>query len=85
MNEYRKQTNRTLGEKIEKVCNRHFYSKFQFLGNVSYDERVHDSVLFKNTFIKKYPYTQAATDLQDIAQKLLDIIQKSISLSPQLP
>ncbi len=70
LNQYRKQVDPTLGQKIEKVCNKHFYSKFQFLGNVSYDERVHDAIFSKKIYITKYPYTHTATDLQDIAKKL---------------
>jgi flagellar biosynthesis protein FlhG len=84
LNEFRKQINPALGDKIQKVCNRHFYSKFQFLGNVSYDERVHDSVFSKQIYIKKYPYTPAATDLQHVAGKLAEIRQDSISAQMKL-
>jgi flagellar biosynthesis protein FlhG len=70
LNQYRKQVDPTLGKKIEKVCNKHFYSRFQFLGMVSYDERVHDAVFAKKLYITKYPYTHTATDLQNIAKKL---------------
>lgn len=85
MNEYRKQIDPKLGNKIERVYNRHFYSRFQFLGNIHFDDRVYDSVLSKNVFMKKYPYTSTATDLQDIAGKLMDVIQEPISESRYLP
>jgi flagellar biosynthesis protein FlhG len=85
LNEFRKQISPTLGEKIEKVCNRHFYSKFQFLGNVSYDDSVHHSVFSKGIYIKKHPYAPAATDLQLIARKLKEIGEPKISVSRQLP
>ena len=72
LNNFQKNTDEHLGEKIEEVCNRHFHSEFQFLGNVSYDERVRDSVLSNRTYATKYPYTLTALNLQNIADKLID-------------
>ena len=57
LNQFHKQADLGFGENFEKACNRHFYSKFRFLGNVGYDERVHDSILSKKIYIDKYPYT----------------------------
>ena len=71
LNQFRKQIDPDLGKKIAKVCNTHFYSRFQFLGNVSHDERVHDAIYSKKIYITKYPYTHTATDLQDIANALI--------------
>lgn len=70
INQFRKQTDVDLGEKIEKVCNKHFFSRFVFLGNVSYDEKVHDSISMKEMYIQKYPYTITAIDLQNIIMKI---------------
>lgn len=71
LNQFRKQIDPDLGKKIAKVCNTHFYSQFQFLGNVSHDERVHDAIYSKKLYITKYPYTHTATDLQNIANALI--------------
>jgi len=71
LNKFQKNTDEHLGEKIEEVCNRHFHSEFQFLGNVSYDERVRDSVLSNRTYATKYPYTHTVLNLQSIADKLI--------------
>jgi flagellar biosynthesis protein FlhG len=70
INQFRKTTGTKLGEKIEKVCNKHFYSEFQFLGNVCYDERVHDSIFSKNIFVNKYSFTVSAIDLSHIVAKI---------------
>jgi flagellar biosynthesis protein FlhG len=70
INQFRKTVDAKLGEKIEKVCNRYFYSKFHFLGNVCYDERVHESIYSKKIFINRYSYTVSAIDLSHIAKKL---------------
>ena len=71
LNQYRKHIDETLGNKIEKVCNRHFHAGFQFLGNITYDERVHNSVLAKTIFANKYPYTPTSTDLKHTAEMML--------------
>lgn len=79
LNQFRRKSDSSLGGKIERVCNKHFYSKFQFLGNVGYDERVHDSILSRNIYINTYPYTVTATDLQNVADKISGNGQTPIS------
>jgi len=73
INQFRKKNDASLGEKIKIVCNRHFYSSFEFLGNISYDDRVHDSVNLKKLYVNKYPYTDTATDLKHIAGGLVSV------------
>lgn len=70
VNKLRKDDDPGLGEKIEKVCNRHFYSGFKFLGNIRYDEKVHDAVLLRKIFITRYAYTPSANDINRIAKQL---------------
>ncbi len=79
LNQFRRKSDSSLGEKIERVCKKHFYSRFQFLGNVSYDERVHDSILSRNIYVNTYPYTVTATDLKNVADKISDNGQRPIS------
>lgn len=81
INQFRKNLDLTLGDKIETVCNRHFYSHFQFLGNISYDDRVHDSILSKNIYIHKFPYTTSSVDLKTIADKITKTRQPESLLS----
>ena len=71
LNKFRKTDDPSLGEKLKIVCNRHFYSGFEFLGHIGYDDRVHDSVNLKKLFVNKYPYTDTAADLKGIARKLI--------------
>ena len=70
LNQFRKNFNPNLGQKLEIVCNRHLYSTFQFLGNISYDERVAESVFARKLYVQKYPYTATAVDLKNIADVL---------------
>jgi flagellar biosynthesis protein FlhG len=71
VNQLRKNDDPSLGDKIEKVCNRHFYSKFTFMGNIRFDEQIHDSIRMRQTFISKYSHTPSANDLARIARSLL--------------
>lgn len=70
INQCRKCTDTGLGDKIQKVCNKHFYSTFQFLENVGYDERVHDAVSSRRVFIDTYPHTPTAVALKNISEKI---------------
>lgn len=81
INQFRKEVDKTIGYKIEKTCNRHFFSQFQFLGNISYDERVHSSVVSKVVFIEKYAYTLTAIDLQNITKNLTGIENNPIQVT----
>jgi len=64
----------TLGNQFENICNRHFYSIFQFLGYVNFDERIQDAIFSKTLYVHRYPHTQSAADLKNIAAKLTNNI-----------
>lgn len=70
VNQLRKNDDPSLGTKIEKVCNRHFYSKFTFLGNIRFDENIHDSILMRKNFVMKYAHSPSANDLARIARSI---------------
>lgn len=70
VNQYRKNTDPTLGLKLETVCNRHFYSPFVFVGRVGFDERVHDAVYQKKLFVELYPNTTTSVDIKHIIREL---------------
>lgn len=70
LNQFRKNSDSTLGEKVEIVCNRHFYSPFEYIGSIGFDERVLGAVFSKKLYIQKYPYTSTSVDLKNIADVL---------------
>jgi len=72
INQFRKQEDATIGIKIKKVCNKHFFPSFQFLGNIGYDERVHDSIYARNIYMNKYPFSMTAVELQNVAKKITE-------------
>ncbi|MBU0989826.1 MAG: P-loop NTPase [Proteobacteria bacterium] len=71
LNQYRRHIDETFGNKIEKVCNRHFYAQFQFLGNIAYNDRVYESIMARKIFVAKYPYTPTSTDLKNVANDMV--------------
>ena len=71
INQFRKNTDPALGKKMEMMCNRHFYSKFRFLGNVHFDERVSESILKRTLFTLQYPDTAASKALRQICDTLI--------------
>ena len=69
-NQFRNNLDPTLGNQFETICNRHFYSIFQFLGYVNFDGRIQDAIFSKTLYIHRYPHTQSAADLKNIAAKI---------------
>ncbi len=83
LNKFRGQVNENLGEQLVEVCNRHLYPSFDFLGNISYDSRVYESILARNIFIRKYPYTKTVSDLQNMVRNLIEGRQESVRVKAQ--
>jgi flagellar biosynthesis protein FlhG len=73
-NQFRNNVDASLGDQFENICNRHFYSIFEFLGNISYDSRIHDAIFSKILYVHKYPHTQSAADLKKIAIRIMNKI-----------
>lgn len=71
VNQVRKHKKKYIGEALIKLCKRHFFSDFQFLGNITYDERVYESILSKQMFVSKFPYTRTSEELAQIAGAFL--------------
>ena len=71
LNQVRKQDNPKIGILICKIVEKHLGLKIQFLGNIGFDERVHDELCKKGPFTDRYPYSQAAMDLKALAKGIV--------------
>lgn len=71
LNQFRRSANSTLGDNITAVCNRHFYSPFEFLGRVDFDEGVIDAIYTRKAYIENFPDTPTAMQLKQIGSRLL--------------
>jgi flagellar biosynthesis protein FlhG len=71
LNQFRRSANSTLGEGITTVCNRHFYSPFDFLGRVDFDEGVIDAICARKSYIDTLPNSPTAMQLKQIGSRLM--------------
>lgn len=71
LNQVRKQDNPEMGISICKIVEKHLGLKIQFIGNVAFDERVHDELRKKGPFVDKYPYCRAAMDLKALSKGIV--------------
>jgi flagellar biosynthesis protein FlhG len=78
LNQVRKQDNPEMGSLICKIVEKHLGLKIQFIGNVAYDERVHDELRKKGPFVDKYPYCRTAMDLKALSRGIAGIAPKEI-------
>jgi len=78
VNQIRKQDNPNLGTMICKIIQKHLGLRIEFAGNISFDERIHDAVCRKASYMRKYPYTQSASEIRQICENMLLIAEKRV-------
>jgi flagellar biosynthesis protein FlhG len=71
LNQVRKQDNPEMGTLICNIVDKHLGLKIQFIGNVAYDERIHEDLRKKGPFVDKYPYCRAAMDLKALSKGIV--------------
>jgi flagellar biosynthesis protein FlhG len=71
LNQFRKQDNPKLGALICRIIEKHLGLPVQFIGNIAYDDLVHDAVCQRVPFLDKYPHTQTAVDLKKFCKHIL--------------
>jgi flagellar biosynthesis protein FlhG len=71
VNQVRRQDNPKIGVMICKVIERHLGLKVQFVGNVSFDESVHEAVCRKEPFVDQYRYSQATLELKAVVKGIV--------------
>jgi len=71
LNQLRKQDDPNIGMLICKIIERHLALKMHFVGNISFDDQVHNSICKKIPFLHIYPYTQTASDIRRCYENIL--------------
>jgi flagellar biosynthesis protein FlhG len=71
MNQHRKQDNPNIGKYICTIIEKHLSLKIRFLGNVAYDDHVHNAVCRRRPLLELSPYTRTALDLRECFQKFM--------------
>jgi MinD-like ATPase involved in chromosome partitioning or flagellar assembly len=76
INQMRREDNPKIGVLICKIIERHLGLKIQFIGNVSYDESVHEAVCRKEPFIDHFRYSQATLELKAVVIGIVGIAEE---------
>jgi flagellar biosynthesis protein FlhG len=71
LNQWRKQDSHNIGALICKIIEKHLSLRMHYIGNVSFDDRVHNAVCKRRPFLELYPYTQTALDLRECCRNLV--------------
>ncbi len=82
LNQLRKQDNPKTGGLICRIIEKHLGFSVQFVGNIAYDERVHDAVCQKAVFLDKYSFLQTANDLKKFCTHILAARSEEEGSSP---
>ncbi|HUL36959.1 MAG TPA: AAA family ATPase, partial [Thermodesulfobacteriota bacterium] len=82
LNQVRKQDNPRIGILLCRIIEKHLGLKIQFIGNVGFDERVHDELCKKGPFIDKYPYSQTTMDLKALIKGIKEATQVQSEVPP---
>jgi MinD-like ATPase involved in chromosome partitioning or flagellar assembly len=82
LNQLRKQDNPKLGALICRIIEKHLGLPLQFIGNISYNDLVHDAVCQKVPFLEKYLHTQTAMDLEKFCKHILGARNKREGSDP---
>ena len=72
LNQFRWQVDMNFGHELTKICNKHLYFNYHFLGNVSSDNKISDATMKDRVFVNEYGYAKTATELYGVARKILD-------------
>jgi len=72
LNQLRKQDNVAIGSQICQIIEKHLGIHIEFVGNVSYDDHVHDAICQRVSFLDRYPNTRAVADLRGISKQMVN-------------
>lgn len=70
LNQLRKHDNIALGSQICKIIEKHLGLQVDFAGNIAFDDRVHDAICQRVSFLDRYPYTRTAYDLRELSKRI---------------
>jgi flagellar biosynthesis protein FlhG len=71
INQVRKQDNAVLGLQMCRMIEKHLGLHMEFVGNVAYDDHVHDAICQQVSFLERYPYTKTASDLRELGKHIV--------------
>ena len=72
LNQFRWQVDKNFGHELTKICNKHLYFNYHFLGSVSSDYKIGDATMKDRVFVNDYGYAKTAKEICNIAMALVD-------------
>jgi hypothetical protein len=72
LNQFRWQVDKNFGHELTRICNKHLYFNYHFLGNVSSDSKIGDATMKDRVFVNEYDYAKTATEIYNIARVIVD-------------
>lgn len=72
LNQFRWQVDRKFGYELTKICNKHLYFNYHFLGNVSSDNKIGDATMNDKVFVNEFGYAKTAKEIYNIARTMVD-------------
>ncbi|KUG23978.1 flagellar synthesis regulator flen [hydrocarbon metagenome] len=81
LNQLRKQDNIEMGSQICKIIKKHLGLNVDFVGNIAYDEHVHDAICQRVSFLDRYPHTRAANDLRELNRRMSNSLGEQLILN----
>jgi flagellar biosynthesis protein FlhG len=72
LNQLRKQDNVAIGVQICQIIEKHLGLHIDFIGNVSYDDHIHDAICQRMSFLDRYPHARSATDLRELSKQMVN-------------
>ena len=82
LNQFRWQVDTEFGHKITKICNKHLYFSYHFLGTISSDNKIADATMNNRVFVKEYSCAKAATEIYNIARAITKEFSEQALLLP---
>ena len=72
LNQFRWQVDKNFGYELTRICNKHLYFNYHFLGNVSSDSKIGDATMKDRVFVNEYDYAKTATEIYNVARAIVD-------------
>ena len=72
LNQFRWQVDKDFGHELTKICNKHLYFNYHFLGNVSSDHKISDATMKDRVFVNEYSYAKTAKEICTVALAIVN-------------
>jgi hypothetical protein len=72
LNQFRWQVDMKFGHELTKICNKHLYFNYHFLGNISSDNKIGDATMKDRVYVHEYAYAKTAKELYNVAKTIVD-------------